>query len=178
MITLFLTCFVALMAPVLDYKFKKVPTWLTVPVLAAGIGIASAHAPASSSNLMEIMHGSPTLMQTFFTLGFVLILFGPLTWKGGFAKEDLLLLLAVVSLNDFRQSLRIILFVVFIGFIMALFVLIYKGMFLEGLKASGRTILFQGKKREEDGTVAAIHKLTIPYSPAVACGVLLQVLLS
>jgi len=178
-ITFFLACFVALMAPILDYKYKKVPTWLTLPTLAVGIGIASAQGwrPEDARLITDVIsQSSPSLQQTLITLAFVLAIFGPLTWKGGFAKEDLLLLLAIVSLKTFEESMSIIFYVVCVGFLMAIFVLLYKGLFKEGLKAVVRTAMFRAKKRTEDGKVAPIHRLTIPYSPAVACGVIIHVL--
>jgi hypothetical protein len=168
---LFLTIFVAFMAPFLDFKFKKVPTWLTLPALAVGIGIASAQGWQSLS--FTSIGNEINLSQTLISLSFVLVLFGPLTWKGGFSKEDLLLLLALVSFNTFGSSMSIIFLTTASGFLIAIFYLTYKGILGQGIIAALRTLTFQAKKRDEDGKLDNIHKITIPYSPAVSFGVLL-----
>jgi hypothetical protein len=174
-ITIFLTCFVALMAPILDYKFKKVPTWWTIPAIAIGLGLASAQGMAPAS--MQLLRGEPNLMQTIATLALVLMVFGPIAYYGGLAKEDLLLLLAMGSLNNFKDSMHIVFYIVCAGFVMAIFVLVHKKMLVQGLGAVFRTVSLKGKKKNEDGTVADIHQLTIPYSPAVACGVIVFLIL-
>lgn len=175
-LTLFLSIFVALMAPVLDFKFKKVPTWLTIPALAAGASIAFAVGgwkPAGLGYLSLLgSDATPCLFQVTVSLALVLVIYTPMTLKGGFAREDLWLLLAIASLNSTHAFIRIFFVASIIGFLMALVLLLKKGMLGEGFKAILRLLAFRPRQRDDQGKLAPIHKLTIPYSPAVALGVI------
>lgn len=176
-LTLFLTYFVALMACALDLSGKGIPSWLTLPSITAGLGVALASGGLQLSGLAAILMDPnlpPSLTHVMINGLLALAFFGWAVLRGGMAKGDFLLILALGCLNRFFPFVTLLMYTALCGFVLAIVHVLRKGLGGEALKALGRTLLLRSRERLADGSLARVHTLSMPYTPAVLLGVLLS----
>ncbi|MGE4157896.1 MAG: hypothetical protein AB7F75_02235 [Planctomycetota bacterium] len=174
-LSLFLTYFVAFMACALDLAGFGIPLWLTLPAIAAGLGSVIALGGLNPTSLLGLLmdpNSPPSITHVMANALLVLMFFGWATRRGAMAKGDLCLVLSLACLNRFFPFVSLLMHIAICGFALAIIHVLRSGLGLQACRAVGRALMLRSRERCEDGSLVPVHKLTMPYSPAVLLGVL------
>jgi len=159
------TLFVLCVATFTDLRSGRIPNWLVIPFLLAGIAV-SPWRPDWQGN----MHG-------FAGLGLGLLVFGFLFWLGGMGGGDLKLCAALGAWIGPMQLFFAMVYAGMAGGIMVLCWAAFGGFFKE-LFTGASDLVFglkqRGMKRDPELTLANPLKRRMPYAPAIAIGTLLS----
>jgi prepilin peptidase CpaA len=159
------TLIVVAVATFTDLRSRRIPNWLVLPFLAAGITV---------SGWLEGWHG---IAQSMMGLGLGILLFGVLFWMGGMGAGDVKLAAAIGAWIGPMQLFFALVVTGIVGGIMAVGWAIAGGFLSDLLKGSGN-LVFGRKKGEtapgEELTLSNPKTRKMPYAPAIALGTLIS----
>lgn len=161
-----------------DLRSRRIPNWLVLPFLLAGIvispwrndwdGIGRGVWPSTGHGFG--WHG---LGQSCAGLGLGFLLYGLLFWMGGMGAGDLKLCAAIGAWIGPMQLLMALVITSMAGGIMVLAWLAWRG-FLRKMFLGACNLAFRGKRRgmqsDPEPTLAELLKRKMPYAPAIAIG--------
>ena len=159
------TLIVLAIATFTDIRSCRIPNWLVLPFLVAGIGIAAW------------MHGWHGVEQSFLGIGLGTLVLGFFCWMGGMGMGDLKLCAAVGAWIGPSQLMVALVVTGIAGGIMALCWAIGGGFVGELLTGTGE-LIFGLRKRglRPHPELVLDNPLTrkMPYAPAIAIGTLVS----
>jgi prepilin peptidase CpaA len=155
---------VVVVATATDLRSRRIPNWLVLPFLAAGLG-ASAW-----------LHGWQGLGRSAAGMALGLVLFGVLFLAGGMGAGDVKLCAAIGAWIGPGQLFLALVLTALAGGLMALCWAIWGGFFGELLSGTGNLVLGWAKGKRDSVQQSAGEPLQrrIPYAPAIAIGTLLS----
>jgi len=152
-------------ATVTDLRSRRIPNWLVLPFMAAGIGVSA------------VSHGWHGIAQSLMGLALGALLFGVLCWMGGMGMGDVKLVAAIGAWIGPSQLLTALVLIGVAGGVMALCWAIGGGFLGELLSGTGE-LLFSMRKRglRPHPELVLTNPLTrkMPYAPAIAIGTLIS----
>jgi prepilin peptidase CpaA len=159
------TLIVLAIATFTDVRSCRIPNWLVLPFLVAGVGV---------SGWMQRWHG---VEQSFLGIGLGALVLGFFCWMGGMGMGDLKLCAAVGAWIGPAQLLVALVLTGIAGGIMALCWAIGGGFVGELLDGAG-DLIFGLRKRglRPHPELILDNPLTrkMPYAPAIAIGTLIS----
>ena len=157
------TLIVLAVATFTDLRSRRIPNWLVIPFMAAGI-MASTW-----------LHGWHGLGQSFGGLGLGILLFGFLFWMGGMGAGDVKLAAAIGAWIGPNQLFFALVVTAMAGGVIAL-VWAACGGWLKELFTGASNLTFGLKDREvrQEMSIGNPLKRKIPYAPAIAIGTLIS----
>jgi len=159
------TLIVLAIATVTDVRSCRIPNWLVVPFLVAGVATSSW------------MHGWHGVEQSVLGIGLGTLVLGFFCWMGGMGMGDMKLCAAIGAWIGPAQLTVALLVMGMAGGIMALCWAIGGGFIGELFDGAGELIAGFGKRglRPHPALILA-NPLTrkMPYAPAIAIGTLLS----
>lgn len=159
------TLFVLAVATLTDLCNRRIPNWLVLPFLMAGI-IVSAW-----------LHGRDGLIQSLAGLAVGAVFFGILSWLGGMGMGDVKLCAAIGAWIGPSQMLIALVLTGIAGGMIALGWAIAGGFAGETFRNTG-DLLFgwkaRGFRRPENLTLDNPLARKMPYAPAIAIGTLIS----
>jgi prepilin peptidase CpaA len=157
------TLIVLAVATVTDLRSHRIPNWLVVPFMAAGIMVSTW------------FHGWHGLGQSMGGLGLGVLLFGFLFWMGGMGAGDVKLAAAIGTWIGPSQLFFALVVTAMAGGVIVLVWAAFGG-FLKELFTGASNLTFGLKNREvrEEMVIANPLKRKIPYAPAIAIGTLIS----
>ena len=160
-----LTGIVALLAGFTDWRWRRIPNWLTVPAAAAGLAVNSA--AWHWAGLKSSAEG----------LGLGLLLLFPFVLIRALGAGDWKLAGALGSLLGPHELLVVLFVAVLIAGVMALVLVIYKHRFGEMLRNMGRLLFALATGHPGHPTVSLDNpeSLKVPFGVAVAIAALVFV---
>lgn len=182
---------VVFVATITDLRSRRIPNWLVLPFLAAGIvvspwrsdwdgGRKSLWLPTNWSSFQQgvwpgASHGFGWhgLSQSFAGAGLGFLLFGILFLKFGMGAGDVKLAAAIGAWIGPQQLLYALFFTSLAGGIMVLGWIAYLKIFKPLAQGAGDLILGRKKRALPDdprNSVAGLLKRNVPYAPAIAVG--------
>lgn len=162
---LLLTGIVALLAGFTDWRWRRIPNWLTVPAAAAGLAVNSA--AWHWAGLKSSAEG----------LGLGLLLLFPFVLIRALGAGDWKLVGALGTLLGPHELLVVLFVAVLIAGVMALVLVIYKHRFGEMLRNMGRLLFALATGHPGHPTVSLDNpeSLKVPFGVAVAIAALVFV---
>jgi prepilin peptidase CpaA len=173
-------------ATVTDLRSRRVPNWLVLPFLLAGIVVSPWRSDWSSigqgfwlrtdwaSIRQGFWHG---FGQSLAGLALGFLIFGALFWMGGMGAGDVKLCAAIGAWIGPMQLLFALLVTGMAGGVMVLCWAVFGG-FLKELFTDASDLLFGWKERgmraNPEMTLANPLKRKVPYVPAIAIGTLIS----
>lgn len=152
-------------ATVTDLRSHRIPNWLVLPFMVAGVVVSG------------VTHGWSGIGQSAMGLGLGGLLFGVLCWMGGMGMGDVKLLAAIGAWIGPRQIIVALVFIGIVGGVMALCWAIGGGFLDELLSGTGE-LLVNIRKRglRPHPELVLKNPLTrkMPYAPAIAIGTLVS----
>jgi prepilin peptidase CpaA len=189
---------VLLVATITDLRSRRIPNWLVLPFLAAGIVVSpwrsdwygvrkSLWLPTDWSAFRQGVwpgnvpgFGWHGLGQSCAGMGLGFLLFGILFLKFGMGAGDVKLAAAIGAWIGPQQLMYALFFTGLAGGILALGWIAYHKIIKNLIQDAGDLIF--GRKREMQGdagdSVAHLLKQSIPYAPAIAIGTFMSFLAS
>ena len=177
------TLIVLVVATFTDLRYRRIPNWLVLPFLLAGVVISPWRTDWDSGIGQGLSwHGLGQfrwhgLGQSLAGLGFGLLIFGFLFWLGGMGGGDVKLFAALGAWLGLVQIFWALFFTSLAGGIMVLCWIAYRKVFRKMLLGVGDLIF--GRKRngisqEPETPLADLLKRKMPYAPAIAMGTLMS----
>ena len=170
-LTLIAVLIVVGIATVMDLWRRRIPNWLVLPFLAAGIAVSCW------------LHGWHGLGQSLAGIALGLLIFGFFFWVGGMGAGDVKLCAAIGAWIGPWQLFLALIFTGLVGGVMALGWAIWGGFFNELLQGTGDLILGRNQRTPnpaaeagpatEAGRPASLRR-KMPYAPAIAIGTLIS----
>ena len=157
------TVLVLAVATFTDLRNRRIPNWLVLPFLLAGIVV---------STWLQGWHG---LGQSFAGLGLGTLIYGVLFWMGGMGAGDVKLCAAIGAWIGPSQLTIALVLTAMAGGVMALIWAASAG-FLNELFTGAGTLLFAAKDSGERTSMSLSNPLKrkMPYAPAIAIGTLIS----
>ncbi len=150
-----------------DLRSRRIPNWLVLPFLAAGILVSFGPKSWQGVGILQSLAG----------IGLGLLLFGILAWMGGMGMGDVKLCAAIGAWVGPHQLFLALVITGIAGGLMA-FVWALVGGFLGELFSGTGNLLFNWKKGEghkrADLNLANPLARKMPYAPAIAIGTLMS----
>jgi prepilin peptidase CpaA len=150
-----------------DLRSRRIPNWLVLPFLVAGV--AMSFAPAS-------WHGIG-FVQSLEGLGLGALLFGILAWMGGMGMGDVKLCAAIGAWVGPKQLIFALVMTGIVGGFMAIGWAAIGGFLGELFTGTGN-LLFDWRKRgvhaDPELTLSNPKAHKMPYAPAIAIGALMS----
>jgi len=171
------TLVVLLLATFTDLRSGRIPNWLVIPFLVAGIVVSPFRSDWQGNGHGFGWHGFwqgfTSLGQSFEGLGLGILVFGFFFWLGGMGGGDLKL---CAALGAWIGPMQLFFAMVYTGVAGGFLVLCWAafGGFLKELFTGASDLVFGLGKRDPDLTLANPLKRRIPYAPAIAIGTLLS----
>jgi prepilin peptidase CpaA len=159
------TLFVLAVATFTDLRSRRIPNWLVLPFLVAGICI---------SGWMSGWHG---IGQSLSGLGLGALLFGVLAWMGGMGMGDVKLCAAIGAWIGPSQLLIALVLTGIVGGVMALCWAISGGFLGELFEGTGEIVLGvkkRGLRPHPEITLENPLTRKMPYAPAIAIGTIIS----
>ena len=168
------TLIVLAVATFTDLRKRRIPNWLVLPFLLAGI-VVSPWRPDWHGNSHSFgWHG---LGQSFAGLGLSLLIYGFLFWMGGMGAGDVKLCAAIGAWIGPNQLLIALVIAGMAGGFMVLCWAAYSG-FLKDLFTGAGDVVFgwrkRGQLRDPELVLSNPLKRKMPYAPAIAIGTLIS----
>lgn len=161
------TVIVLAVATFTDLRSRRIPNWLVLPFLVAGV--AMSFAPAS-------WHGIG-FVQSLEGLGLGALLFGILAWMGGMGMGDVKLCAAIGAWVGPKQLIFALVMTGIVGGFMAVGWAAIGGFLGELFTGTGN-LLFDWRKRgvhaDPELTLSNPKAHKMPYAPAIAIGALMS----
>ncbi len=147
-------------ATLTDLRSRRIPNWLVLPYLLAGIAVSSC------------LHGWHGAGQSLEGAGLALLIYGFLFWMGGMGAGDVKLCVAIGAWIGPSQLFIALVLTGLAGGAMALFWAL-RGGFLKELFEHTGGVLFSAKERAE-AVLTNPQRRKMPYAPAIAAGTLIS----
>jgi prepilin peptidase CpaA len=167
------TLIVLVVATFTDLRSRRIPNWLVLPFLLAGI-LVSGWRHDWPGVQQGFWHG---IGQSLAGLALGLLIYGFLFWLGGMGGGDVKLCAALGAWIGPVQLFVALVMASIIGGIMALCWAVYGGFFKE-LFTGASELAFgwkrRGMQRDPELTLANPLKRRMPYAPAIAIGTLMS----
>lgn len=168
------TLVVLAVATFTDLRSRRIPNWLVLPYLLAGVVISPWRHDWGGSNRTFGWHG---LGQSCAGLGLGLLIYGFLFWLGGMGSGDMKLCAAIGAWIGLEQTFWAVFYTALAGGIMAICWIAYHKIFRKLLRYASD--LVSGGKRSKVGGDAEsslddLMKRKMPYAPAIAVGTLVS----
>ena len=162
---LVLTGIVALIAGITDWRWRRIPNWLTVPAAALGLAVNS------------MAYGWTGLKSAAAGLGMGLLLLFPFVLLRALGAGDWKLAGALGALLGVHKLLVVLAGAVLIAGVMALVLVIYKRRFVETMRNMGRLlfVLATGHPGVRSVSLDNPASLKVPFGVAVALATILFV---
>jgi prepilin peptidase CpaA len=181
---------VVCVATITDLRSRRIPNWLVLPFLAAGVVVSPWRTdwngihrdiwlPTSWSSLRqgvwpESGHGFGWhgLGQSCAGSGLGLLLFGILFLRFGMGAGDVKLAAAIGAWVGPYQMLVALFFTGLAGGVMVLGWIGYLKIIRRLVRAAGKLIFGRKRERSEqsEASISSLLKRTVPYAPAIAVG--------
>lgn len=147
-----------------DIRSRRVPNWLSFPLMAAG--------PVVSI----VVAGGHGLLESFYGWGLAVLVFGFLNWLGGMGMGDVKLMAAVGAWIGPSQLFLAMILTFLTGGLMAIVWATSKGFAGELFGNTGALVgsWKRGVKPHSDLNLKNPAARKMPYVPAIATGVLLS----
>ena len=160
------TLIVLAVATFMDLRVRRIPNWLVLPFLAAGI-VASGW-----------LHGWPGVGQSFAGMGLGILIYGFFFWAGGMGAGDVKLCAAIGAWIGPSQLFIALVMTGIVGGIMVLCWAAFGGFGKELFKETSDLVLLWKPRNGSDSQVALSDPVRrkMPYAPAIAIGTLLSFL--
>lgn len=159
------TVVVLVVATFTDLRSRRIPNWLSVPFMVAGIAV---------SGYLEGWHG---IGQSLGGLALGAVAYGVLAWMGGMGMGDVKLVAAIGAWIGPSQLLFALILTGILGGVMALGWAVVGGFVGELFNGSG-DLLFgwreRGFKRPKELVLDNPLTRKMPYAPAIALGTLIS----
>jgi prepilin peptidase CpaA len=180
------TLIVVAVATFTDMSSRRVPNWLVLPFLSAGIIVSPFRADWSGigrgiwlrTDWTGIRHDFwHSLGQSFAGLGLGFLIFGILFWMGGMGAGDVKLFAAIGAWIGPMQLFYALIFTGLAGGVMVVCWAVVGG-FIKELFTGVGDLIFSWKQRglhpDPEQTLANPLKRKMPYAPAIAIGTLMS----
>ena len=175
------TLVVLFLATFTDIRSGRIPNWLVIPFLLAGIVISPLRSDWQGNGHGFGWHGFGQgfagLGESLEGMGLGVLVFGFLFWLGGMGGGDLKLCAALGAWIGPMQLFFAMVYAGIAGGIMVLCWAVFGGFFKE-LFTSASDLVFglkqRGMQRDPELTLANPLKRRMPYAPAIAIGTLLS----
>jgi prepilin peptidase CpaA len=159
------TLIVLAVATITDLRSRRIPNWLVLPFLLAGLTVSGW------------LHGSHGIMQSLAGLGVGALLFGIPCWMGGMGMGDVKLCAAIGAWIGPSQMLTALVMTGIVGGVIALCWAAAGGFLVELFNGTG-DLIFGLKTRglRPHAELVLDNPLTrkMPYAPAIAIGTLVS----
>jgi len=159
------TLIVLAVATFTDLRQRRIPNWLVLPFLLAGIAVSTW------------LHGWHGAGQSFAGMGLGLLIYGFLFWMGGMGAGDVKL---CVAIGAWIVPDQLFIALVIAGMAGGFMVLCWAafGGFLKDLFTGAGDIVFgwrkRGQLRDPELVLSNPLKRKMPYAPAIAIGTLIS----
>jgi prepilin peptidase CpaA len=167
------TLIVVAVAAFMDLRSRRIPNWLVLPFLLAGI-VVSPWRHDWPGLRQGFWHG---LGLSFAGLALGLLVYGFLFWLGGMGAGDVKLCAAIGAWIGPSQLFMAMIITAIIGGVMVLCWAVVGGFFKELFTGTG-DLLFgwkqRGTVRDPEVVLANPLKRRMPYAPAIAIGTLIS----
>ncbi|MGO9316386.1 MAG: prepilin peptidase [Terracidiphilus sp.] len=165
-----------------DLRYRRIPNWLVLPFLLAGLVISPWRTDWGDISQGISGHGLGQfrwhgLGQSFAGMGLGLLIYGILFWMGGKGGGDVKLCAALGAWLGPVQIFWAVFFTALAEGIIVLCWIAYRKIFKKLLLSAGDLVF--GRKRSEVGGNAAssldeLRKSWIPHAPAIAIGTVIS----
>ena len=145
-----------------DLAYGKVYDWCSLPALAAGLLFGFWTGGLNDPEKFS-------LLQSVYGMLLAGGIFGVFFALGAFSAGDLKLAAAMGALNGWYFALMAIGYTSFVGGVMALGVLIWKGQLGRGLADAAKIVLRPWRSKKTVGAESPA-RLTVPYGFAISVG--------
>ncbi len=159
------TLIVLAVATFTDLRSRRIPNWLVLPFLLAGLAVSGW------------LHGWHGIMQSLAGLGVGALFFGILCWMGGMGMGDVKLCAAIGVWIGPSQMLTALVLTGIAGGVIALCWAVAGGFLGEMLNGTGDLISgLKGRGLRPHPELVLDNPLTrkMPYAPAIAIGTLVS----
>jgi prepilin peptidase CpaA len=167
------TLIVLAVATFTDLRSRRIPNWLVLPFLVAGIVVSPWRSDWPGVR-QGFWHG---LGQSFAGLAIGVLIYGFLFWMGGMGAGDVKLCAAIGAWVGPAQLFIALVMTGIVGGIMVLCWAVFGGFFKELFMGAG-DLLFGWKQRgmhaNSELVLANPLKRKMPYAPAIALGTLMS----
>ena len=159
------TLIVLAVATFTDLRNRRIPNWLVLPFMLAGIAVSGW------------LHGWHGIGQSFAGLGLGVLIYGFLFWLGGMGAGDVKLCAAIGAWIGPNQLFIALVITAMAGGIMVLCWAAFGG-FLKDLFTGAGSVVFgwkeRGMHRDPEMVLSNPLKRKMPYAPAIAIGTLIS----
>jgi prepilin peptidase CpaA len=159
------TLIVLAVATFTDLRNHRIPNWLVLPFMLAGIAVSGW------------LHGWHGIGQSFAGLGLGVLIYGFLFWLGGMGAGDVKLCAAIGAWIGPNQLFIALVITAMAGGIMVLCWAAFGG-FLKDLFTGAGSVVFgwkeRGMHRDPEMVLSNPLKRKMPYAPAIAIGTLIS----
>ena len=159
------TLFVLAVATFTDLRSRRIPNWLVLPFMLAGIGVSGW------------LHGWSGIGQSLAGLGLGALLLGVLCWLGGMGMGDLKLCAAIGAWIGPMQLLFALVITSMAGGIMALCWAAAGGFLGELFQGAGDLVFGftkRGLRPHPELVLSNPSSRKMPYAPAIAVGTIVS----
>lgn len=150
-----------------DLRSRRIPNWLVLPFLAAGLLVSLGPKTWHVIGIVPSLEG----------MGLGLLLFGVLAWMGGMGMGDVKLCAAIGAWVGPKQLFLALVLTGIVGGLMAVIWAASAGFLGELFTGTGN-LVFGWKKRgmqqDPEMTLANPRAHKMPYAPAIAIGTLIS----
>lgn len=159
------TLIVLVVATFTDLRSRKIPNWLVLPFLAAGITVSAR------------LHGWHGVGQSLAGLGLGALLYGILFFVGGMGAGDVKLCAAIGAWIGPAQLVLALVVTGIVGGVMAVCWAFFGGFLGELFKGAGDLVFGwrdRGLRSSPELTLDNPKARKMPYGPAIAIGTLIS----
>jgi len=148
-----------------DLRSRRIPNWLVLPFLVAGVAVSGC------------LQGWQGVGQSFSGLALGMLIYGFLFWMGGMGAGDVKLCAAIGAWIGPDQLFIALVVTGMAGGIMVLCWAAFGGFFKELFKGAGDLVFGwtkRGNLRDPEAVVTNPLRRKMPYAPAIAIGTLIS----
>jgi prepilin peptidase CpaA len=154
------TVIVLAVATFTDLRSRRIPNWLVLPFLVAGIAVSGWQ------------HGWHGIEQSLAGFALGILIYGFLFWMGGMGAGDVKLCAAIGAWIGPNQLFLALVFTGLAGGVMVLIWAAFGGFMKDLFKSTGDLIF--GSKESGETALGNTMRRKMPYAPAIAIGTLIS----
>lgn len=169
------TLFVLLLAVAWDVRTRRIPNWLVVPYLIAGVVLALAKSSFAGLGTWAAMAHYPGLLQSLAGMALGAALTGVLWWMRGMGMGDVKLCAAIGAWIGPSQLVLALVVMGLAGGLMALIVVARSRSVGRTLDGAGDLLWGAWGRRFQPHPTLVLNRKgaqSMPYAPAIAIGTL------